>query len=237
MLEATGLCAAYDGVQVLHDVDLRVERGELVTLLGPNGAGKSTALRALAGLVPLSAGHITLEGRDLTRLAPETVARLGVALVPEGRRLFPGLTVHANLEVATTSWAGWRDAIEVDVEKVLALFPALRARLGQRAWSLSGGEQQMLALGRALMARPRLLLLDEPSLGLAPRLVRDVFAAIADINRRGTPVLIVEQNAAAALAIAHRGYVMSGGRIILEGPARALLDSRDVRETYLGAEE
>jgi len=234
MLEAVRLCAAYDGVPALHDVDLRVDDGEVVALLGANGAGKSTTLRALIGLVPERAGVVRLDGRDLTGLAPEAVARLGVALVPEGRRVFPGLTVRANLEVATTSWAGWRDRIDADLENVLRLFPALRARLGQRAWSLSGGEQQILALGRALMARPRVLLLDEPSLGLAPRLVRDVFAAIAEVNRRGTPILIVEQNAAAALAIAHRGYVMRGGRVVIEGRARMLLDDPSVREAYLG---
>jgi branched-chain amino acid transport system ATP-binding protein len=234
MLEVRGLSAAYGRVEVLRGVDLRVDAGEIVTLLGANGAGKSTTLRAIVGLVPVRAGSIRLEGRDIAGRAPETVARLGVALVPEGRRLFPGLTVHANLEVAASSWAGWRDAVEGDVEAVLVLFPQLRPRLAQRAWSLSGGEQQMVALGRALMARPRLLLLDEPSLGLAPRLARDVFAAIAAINRRGTSILLVEQNATAALAIAHRGYVMSEGRVVLEGPARDLLDDRHVREAYLG---
>jgi len=234
MLEVSGLRAAYHGVDALHGVDLRVGTSEIVALLGANGAGKSTTLRALVGLVPLRAGSVRLEGRDITSLAPEAIARLGVALVPEGRRLFPGLTVYANLEVAATPWAGWRDAVEGDVEAVLALFPQLRPRLGQRAWSLSGGEQQMLALGRALMARPGLLLLDEPSLGLAPRLAQDVFAAIAAINRRGTSILLVEQNATAALAIAHRGYVMSEGRVVLEGPAQDLLDDGHVREAYLG---
>ena len=234
MLEVAGLCAAYDGVDALHGVDLRVDRGEIVALLGANGAGKSTTLRALVGLVSVRAGAIRLDGRDLAGLAPEAIARLGVTLVPEGRRLFPGLTVYANLEVAATSWVGWRGALDEDLEAVLALFPQLRSRLTQRAWSLSGGEQQMLALGRALMARPKLLLLDEPSLGLAPRLVDDVFATIAAVNRRGTPVLLVEQNVAAALAIAHRGYVMSEGRVVLEGPATALLADPRIRDAYLG---
>ena len=235
MLEARGIRAGYAGVEALHGVDLRVEHGEIVALLWPNGAGKSTTLRTLAGLVPLRAGAIRFDDGTLAGLRAETIARRGVTLVPEGRRVFPGLTVYANLEVAATRWARWRDPLAADVERVLALFPALRARLHQRAWSLSGGEQQMLALGRGLMAHPRVLLLDEPSLGLAPRLVRDVFAAIAEVNRAGTPILLVEQNAVAALAIAHRGYVMSEGRIVLHGTARQLLDDPRVREAYLGA--
>jgi branched-chain amino acid transport system ATP-binding protein len=234
MLEVAGLHAGHDGVDVVHGVDLRVGSGEIVALVGANGAGKSTTLRALVGLVRARAGTVRLDGRDLAGRAPDAIARLGVALVPEGRRLFPGLTVYANLEVAATPWAGWRGAVNEELDAVLALFPQLRARLRQRAWSLSGGEQQMLAVGRALMARPKLLLLDEPSLGLAPRLVDDVLGALVAVNRRGTPLLLVEQNVAAALAIAHRAYVMREGRIVREGPAAALMDERELRAAYLG---
>ena len=235
MLEARGVRAGYADVEAIHGIDVHVDPGEIVALLGANGAGKSTLLRSLAGLVPLRTGSVRFDGGELGGLPVETIARRGLTLVPEGRRVFPGLTVYANLEVAATRWARWRDRLDGDVERVLDLFPALRARLHQRAWSLSGGEQQMLALGRGLMAHPRLLLLDEPSLGLAPRLVRDVFAAIAEINRRGTPILLVEQNATAALAVAHRGYVMSRGHIVLTGTGRELLGDRRVREAYLGA--
>jgi branched-chain amino acid transport system ATP-binding protein len=186
------------------------------------------------GLLARRAGSVRLGGRELMGLAPEAVARAGVALVPEGRRVFPGLSVRANLEVAATPWLRWRDRVDDALEPVLALFPQLRARLHQRAWSLSGGEQQMLAIGRALMAHPSVLLLDEPSLGLAPRLVDAVFDAVVAINRTGTPVLLVEQNVAVGLAVAARAYVMGGGTIVREGAAAALQNDPQVRETYLG---
>jgi branched-chain amino acid transport system ATP-binding protein len=234
MLDIAALHGGYDDVEVLHGVDLRVGAGEMVALLGPNGAGKSTLLRAVVGLLARRAGSVRVGERELIALAPEVIARAGVALVPEGRRVFPGLTVYANLEVAATPWLGWRERVDGDVEAVLALFPQLRARLRQRAWSLSGGEQQMLAMGRALMARPTVLLLDEPSLGLAPRLVEAVFDAIAAINRAGTPVLLVEQNAAVALDVAARAYVMSEGIIVREDTAAALRDDRQLRAAYLG---
>ena len=235
MLEIAGLRGGYgNDVETLHGLDLRVGAGEIVAVLGPNGAGKSTLLRAIVGLLARRAGSVRLGDRELMGLAPEAVARAGVALVPEGRRVFPGLSVRANLEVAATPWLRWRDRVDDALEPVLALFPQLRARLRQRAWSLSGGEQQMLAIGRALMARPSVLLLDEPSLGLAPRLVDAVFDAVVAINRAGTPVLLVEQNVAVGLAVAGRAYVMGGGAIVREGAAAALRDDPQVRQTYLG---
>jgi branched-chain amino acid transport system ATP-binding protein len=234
MLEVSGLRGGYDDVDVLHGLDLRVDAGELVAVLGPNGAGKSTLLRAIVGLLPRRAGSVRLDGRELIALSPDAIARGGIALVPEGRRVFPGLTVYANLEVAATRWLGWHDRVDADVDAVLALFPQLRARLRQRAWSLSGGEQQMLAIGRALMARPAILLLDEPSLGLAPRLVDAVFDAIAAIHRAGTPVLLVEQNVAVALAVAGRAYVVSGGAVVRADRADVLRNDPHVQEAYLG---
>jgi branched-chain amino acid transport system ATP-binding protein len=234
MLDVRGLRVAYDGVEALHGIDLTVRTGEIVALLGANGAGKSTMLKGLVGLVRPTAGQVRFDGRDLGGLPTEAIARLGVALVPEGRRIFPGLTVYGNLEVAATPWAGWRRDVTRDLDGVLALFPQLRARLAQPGWSLSGGEQQMLAIGRALMSRPKLLLLDEPSLGLAPRLVRAVFRAIQAINGQGTPILLVEQNSTAALRIAHRGSVMEHGRIVLEDDAARLLTTTRIREAYLG---
>jgi len=234
MLEVRALRGGYDEVDVLRGVDLRLGAGELVAVLGPNGAGKSTLLRAVVGLLPRRAGSIRLDGRELGTATPDVIARAGIALVPEGRRVFPGLTVYANLEVAATRWLGWRERVDTDVERVLALFPQLRARLRQRAWSLSGGEQQMLAIGRALMARPAVLLLDEPSLGLAPRLVDAVFDTIATIHRAGTPVLLVEQNAVAALAIAGRAYVLGAGSVVRADTAAALRHDPHVQEAYLG---
>jgi branched-chain amino acid transport system ATP-binding protein len=186
------------------------------------------------GLVRPTAGQARFDGREIMGLPTEAIARLGVALVPEGRRIFPGLTVYGNLEVAATPWAGWCRDLPRDLDGVLTLFPQLRPRLAQRGWSLSGGEQQMLAIGRALMSRPKLLLLDEPSLRLAPRLVRAVFRAIQAINGQGTPILLVEQNSTAALRIAHRGYVMEQGRIVLEDDAVRLLTTSRIREAYLG---
>jgi branched-chain amino acid transport system ATP-binding protein len=234
MLEVVGLRGGYDDVDVLHGLDLRIDAGELVAVLGPNGAGKSSLLRAIVGLLPRRAGSVRLDGRELIALSPDVIARGGIALVPEGRRVFPGLTVYANLEVAATRWLGWRDRVDGDVDAVLALFPQLRARLRQRAWSLSGGEQQMLAIGRALMARPAMLLLDEPSLGLAPRLVDAVFDAVAAIHRAGTPVLLVEQNVAVALAVAGRAYVMSRGAVVRADRADVLRNDRQLQEAYLG---
>ncbi len=234
MLEVAGLRAGYGAVEVLHDVSLVVGAGEAVALIGANGAGKSTTLRAISGLVRPRAGTVRFAGSELVGRAPEAIARLGIAHVPEGRRIFPGLTVRENLLVGTAARAGDAGDREAALAEVYRLFPRLAERRHQRGWSLSGGEQQMLALGRGLVARPRLLLLDEPSLGLAPRLVREMFETIRAINAAGTPVLLVEQNAYLALQVARRGYVLESGRVVLADTAEALARRDDVRAAYLG---
>jgi branched-chain amino acid transport system ATP-binding protein len=234
MLEIAGLRVAYGAVPALHEVSLTVAAGEIVALIGANGAGKSTTLKAISGLLRPQAGTVRFEGRDLGGQPPEAVARLGVAHVPEGRRIFPGLTVRENLLVGAAARPAEAESVEAGLEAVYRLFPRLAERSDQRGWSLSGGEQQMLALGRGLMARPRLLLLDEPSLGLAPRLVREMFDTIVAINAAGTTVLLVEQNAYLALQVARRGYVMENGRITLTDRADALSRRDDVRAAYLG---
>jgi branched-chain amino acid transport system ATP-binding protein len=234
MLEIQGLSVAYGSVGVLHDVTLAVHPGEIVALIGANGAGKSTLLKAVSGLLRPRAGSIRLEGAELVGRAPEAVARLGVAHVPEGRRIFPGLTVRENLLVGAAARPRGAGGVEPALEEVYRLFPRLGERRRQRGWSLSGGEQQMLALGRGLMARPRLLLLDEPSLGLAPKLVREMFDTIQAINAAGATVLLVEQNAYLALQVARRGYVLENGRIALADDAAALARRDDVRAAYLG---
>ena len=233
MLEVRDLHVYYGPIHALKGVSLSVAEGEIVTLIGANGAGKTTLLRAISGLTPPRRGTIAFEGRSLLRRLPEDIVRLGVSHVPEGRRIFANLTVQENLELGAFLR---RDRAELarDRERVFALFPRLKERLHQVAGTLSGGEQQMLAIGRALMARPRLLLLDEPSLGLAPLLVRTIFDVIKEINGQGTTILLVEQNAHMALSIAHRAYVLETGRIVLEGPAEALRQSEQIRAAYLG---
>jgi branched-chain amino acid transport system ATP-binding protein len=211
-----------------------VAAGEIVAIVGANGAGKTTTMRTIAGLLRPTRGQVLLEGQRIDGLAPETLVRRGICLVPEGRRIFPGLTVYENLEVATAAWRRRGQSLAPDLERVYALFPRLQERQRQLGWSLSGGEQQMLAIGRALMAHPRLLLLDEPSLGLAPVLVEEVFATIRDVNQRGTTILLVEQNAYQALQLAHRAYVLENGEVQLEGPARELAGNPLVKEAYLG---
>jgi branched-chain amino acid transport system ATP-binding protein len=235
MLEIAGISAGYDRVTVLRDVSLTVAPGELVTLVGSNGAGKSTLLKVVAGLLPAKAGAVRLEGADITRMKAERRVREGVALVPEGRRLFGPLTVDENLELGAYSV---RRAPAADTaarrKQVFELFPVLAERLGQQSATLSGGEQQMLAVGRALMSGPRMLLLDEPSLGLAPLVVREIFDALDVLRAEGMTVLLVEQDARLALKHADRGYVMRTGGIVLEGPAADLLADDDVRLIYLG---
>ncbi|GAB6876250.1 ABC transporter ATP-binding protein [Thermaerobacter litoralis] len=233
MLEVRDLHVYYGPIHALKGVSLSVAEGEIVTLIGANGAGKTTLLRAISGLTPPRRGTIAFEGRSLLRRLPEDIVRLGVSHVPEGRRIFANLTVQENLELGAFLR---RDRAELarDRERVFTLFPRLKERLHQVAGTLSGGEQQMLAIGRALMARPRLLLLDEPSLGLAPLLVRTIFDVIKEINGQGTTILLVEQNAHMALSIAHRAYVLETGRIVLEGPAEALRQSEQIRAAYLG---
>jgi len=236
MLRCEGLSVSYGAVQALVDVNLNVERGECVALLGANGAGKTTLLRAISGLVKPRAGSVSMGDEDLGRCAPEARVRRGLAHAPERRRIFPGLSVVENLTVATAGWRGFRESIAADLERVFALFPRLKERHTQLGWSLSGGEQQMLAIGRALMSRPRVLLLDEPSLGLAPLLSEEVYEQLARINDgMGLTMLIVEQNTAMALSVASRAYVLEHGSVVLAGTAAELLDHPRVQEAYLGA--
>jgi branched-chain amino acid transport system ATP-binding protein len=233
MLEIRGLDAAYGDVPVLSGVSLRVGAGEIVALLGPNGAGKSTLLGCVAGLVRPRAGSIAWEGRDLGAVAPHLIVEHGLAVVPEGRRLFGSMTVEENLELGAFSPRA-RTALRQSLHRVLALFPDLGARRRHVVRALSGGQQQMVAVGRALMASPRLLMLDEPSLGIAPRLVRAILDALVEINRDGVAILLVEQNVRAALTLAHRAYILEGGRVVGEGEGAALLHDPHVRQAYLG---
>jgi branched-chain amino acid transport system ATP-binding protein len=231
LLETRRLFAHYRGLAALHGLDLAIAPGEIVAVVGANGAGKSTLLRAIAGQVALS-GEIFFDGAPIAGLAPHRISRLGIALVPEGRRLFPRLAVEDNLRLGAYARRGPERFRPLDL--VFELFPRLRERLRQRAETLSGGEQQMLAIGRALMTAPRLLMLDEPSQGIMPRLVDDIFAAIARIRAGGVTILIVEQRLAETLAIADRAYVMQTGRIVLAGAAGAIAGNEEVRRAYLG---
>ena len=235
MLKVENLTVSYGGFQAVTEATLDVAEGELVVLLGANGAGKTTLFRALSGMTRAGAGSMmTFAGHDLSRLPPRAIVDAGVSHCPEGRKLFPGLSVRTNLRLGAYRCRD-RAAIDTRLERVLALFPALKDRLDDPAGALSGGQQQMVAIGRALMAEPRILLLDEPSVSLAPKVVRQVLETVAAINRAGTMVLLAEQNAYAALEIAHRGYVLEGGRIVLDGPAAELMQHDDVRRAYMGA--
>ena len=233
LLSVEDLHAAYGPVAALRGLDLTVGRGELVCLIGANGAGKTSTLRAISGLLPTARGRIVFDGRPIHTAEPAAILEAGIAHCPEGRRVFPYLTVQENLEMGAYVRRD-RRAVADDLQRVCEHFPILAERRRQMAGTLSGGEQQMLAIARALMARPRLILFDEPSLGLAPTVVETTFAIIADIRRRGTTVLMVEQNAYLALRMADRGYVMETGRIVLEGPAAELLRNDHVRRAYLG---
>lgn len=233
MLRLEGVYAGYGRAPVLSDVSVEVGQGDLVCLVGANGAGKSTTLKTISGLVRPSAGRIVFDGREIQGLKPQDILRAGIAHCPEGRRVFPHLTVRENLEMGAYVRVD-SGAVAADLERVLAHFPVLAERRRQAAGTLSGGEQQMLAIGRALMARPRLILFDEPSLGLAPTVVETTFRVIGEIQRDGTTVFMVEQNAYMALRMATRAYVMETGRITLHGPARALLDDEHVKRAYLG---
>ena len=233
----TGLSARYGAVAALRDVSLEVRAGELVALIGANGAGKSTLLRAIAGLVAPAAGRVTLDGRDVTGQAPEAMIRAGVALVPERRRVFAPLTVLDNLELggyALPRGRDFRSRLEAGVEEAYRLFPVLRRRRDQLAGTLSGGEQQMLAIGRALMTRPRLLLCDEPSLGLAPLVVAEMMRLLSTLREAGTTILLVEQNARMALRSADRAYVLEVGSVVLSGAATDLLQDDQLKAAYLG---
>ena len=234
MLDVADLVVAYGAVEALHGVSLSVAKGEIVTLVGANGAGKTTLLRAISGLVTPRSGRIALDGESLVGRPAHRIVERGLAHVPEGRRIFTGLTVRENLDLGAYVVRSRREAAE-RLDRVTALFPRLSERMEQMGGTLSGGEQQMLAIGRALMARPRLLLLDEPSLGLAPLLVQEIFREIVRINREeGTTILLVEQNANLALATASRGYVLETGKVVLVGPARDLLEDPQVKAAYLG---
>ena len=235
MLTVSKLSVSFGSFQAVRDVSLDVREGELVVLLGANGAGKTTLFRALSGMTRADKGsRVEFAGRDLSALAPRAIVDAGVSHCPEGRKLFPGLSVMTNLRLGAYRCRD-RAAIAQRVERILSLFPALKDRLGDPAGALSGGQQQMVAIGRALMAEPRILLLDEPSVSLAPKVVRQVLETVAAINRAGTMVLLAEQNAYAALEIAHRGYVLESGRIVLDGAAAELMQHDEVRRAYLGA--
>jgi branched-chain amino acid transport system ATP-binding protein len=232
LLEVEGLDVHYGAIHALRGVSLRIEPGEIVTLIGGNGAGKSTTLRAVSGMIRPTRGTIRFDGRDLRGRRPDQILVAGLAHVPEGRGIFANLTVDENLDLGAYTR---RDReVAADREKVFALFPRLKERLAQRAGTLSGGEQQMLAIGRALLARPRLILLDEPSLGLAPQLVQTIFRVVREINASGTTVFLVEQNAHMALQVAHRAYVLETGSVAAEGNAKDLAASEEVRRAYLG---
>ena len=232
MLSLRNLSCSYGAVQALTDLHLDVHEGEVVTLIGANGAGKSTTLKSIAGLVQPQSGDILFEGQSIIRKQAHKIAAMGIALVPEGRAIFANLTVLENLEMG--GYLRTRAQIRDGLEEAFVLFPRLRERIQQNSGTLSGGEQQMLAIGRALMARPRLLLLDEPSLGIAPLLVKSIYAGIDAINRTGTTVLVVEQNAHLALRHSHRAYVLETGRIVMEAPSAELANDPRVREAYLG---
>jgi branched-chain amino acid transport system ATP-binding protein len=229
MLEVHALGSRYGRIPALHGVDLRIEAGELVALVGANGAGKTTLLRTISGVQPASGGTLRFEGVDVMRATPRERVRRGIVQVPEGRQVFAPLSVEDNLRLGAFA----RGSVAT-LDSVWAMFPVLRDKRTQPAGMLSGGQQQMLAIGRALMADPRLLLLDEPSMGLAPRLVAEIYGHVAALKARGTTVLLVDQNARAALAIADRGYVMETGRIVLHGPAAELLRDPQVQQAYLG---
>ena len=233
VLEIDDVHVYYGAIHALKGISVTVGEGEIVTLIGANGAGKSTTLRAINGLNRPRQGTIRFQGRDISASAPHTIVKSGIAQSPEGRRLFPRMSVTENLEMGAFQRSD-RQNFRGDMDRVFELFPRLHERRTQKAGTLSGGEQQMCAIGRALMARPKLLLLDEPSMGLAPIFVERIFEIVVEINRQGTPVLLVEQNALMALEVAQRGYVMETGRIALEGPASELKTNEQVRRTYLG---
>lgn len=236
MLKINDLHAYYGSIEALKGIHLEVPEGEIRCIIGSNGAGKSTTLKSISRMVRTT-GSITMNGEELTTLSSAKVAKRGIIHVPEGRHIFPGLTVYQNLEVGTVPWHGFfgHQSYEEDMKKVFALFPRLEERKSQKGWSLSGGEQQMLAVGRALMARPKLLLLDEPSMGLAPRIVEELFQQIVAINRdQGVTILLIEQNAKLALKVSDYAYIMERGEITIEGPSAELRNDPRVLEAYLG---
>jgi branched-chain amino acid transport system ATP-binding protein len=234
MLEVENLHTYYGNIHALKGISLTVNDGEIVTLIGSNGAGKTTTVKTIAGLLPSSDGYVEFNGQDISETAPDRIVRAGISLVPEGRQVFPYMTVLDNLEMGAYTRGDGAAGLKESFDQVYLLFPKLWERRRQQAGTLSGGEQQMLAIGRALMAKPKLLLLDEPSLGLSPMLVDTIFSLIKEINRQGMPVLLIEQNARMALMIAHRGYILETGRIMLSDAAGELLNRGEVRKAYLG---
>jgi branched-chain amino acid transport system ATP-binding protein len=233
LLELHGVDAFYGRVQALHGVTLEVDKGEIVALIGSNGAGKTTTLRTISGLMHPAKGQVFFDGKDITNVAASKIVELGICQSPEGRRLFPRMSVQDNLLMGAYTRRD-RAGIDKDMKHVFELFPRVQERRSQIAGTLSGGEQQMLAMGRALMAHPKVVMLDEPSLGLAPIMVETIFAVIKEINGEGTPVLLVEQNASKALSVAHRAYVLETGVVAKEGTGKELLESEDVQKAYLG---
>jgi branched-chain amino acid transport system ATP-binding protein len=233
LLQVDGLCASYDGASVLNEVSLHVHAGETVAVVGGNGAGKTTLIRTIAGMVSATAGRVRLEGTDITNLTSDRVCERGIAQSPEGRQLFQSLTVEDNLRLGAILKRA-RPRVDDNLEQVFSLFPRLQERRRQLAGTLSGGEQQMVAIGRALMAEPKFIMLDEPSLGLAPVMVDLMFDSIAALNRRGLSILLVEQNVSESLTLASRGYVLENGAVVLEGAGAALLENDEVRRAYLG---
>lgn len=236
MLKVRNLESGYENLKVLRHISIHVSAGEIVTIIGANGAGKTTLLKTIAGLIRSRAGEMLFEKQEIARLSPEKIVFLGCSLVPEGRQVFAAMTVRENLLLGgyVQYQRNRKDEVAADLERIFGLFPILKEREAQLAGTLSGGEQQMLAIGRALMARPKLIMMDEPSMGLAPLIVKDIFSIIRKLRDEGNTVLLVEQNAKAALGIADRGYVLETGRIILEEKAEDLLSNRDVQRAYLG---
>ncbi|MBM3482836.1 MAG: ABC transporter ATP-binding protein [Alphaproteobacteria bacterium] len=233
MLVVDRLSVAYGSIKAVREVSLRVEKGEIVALLGPNGAGKTSLISAIVGLVPSAGGKVELDGTDISRKRTEDIVRLGATVTPEGRKIFGDLTVGQNLRLGAAVRRD-RDGIAADIEQMLTMFPILRERFASRAQTLSGGEQQQLAIARSMMSRPKLLMLDEPSLGLAPRLVEQIFGLITELRAKGLTLLVVEQNAYDALALADRAYIMNSGRLQFSGRSEDLLASDDLMEHYLG---
>jgi len=233
MLSVENLSVNYGAIRALHDVSCRVEQGEIVALIGANGAGKTTILNTISGIVPSIGGHIAFEGAEITRMSPHLIVRKGICQVPEGRRVFARMSVQENLEMGGFILSGKHEVTQ-GIERAFTLFPRLAERRKQPARTLSGGEQQMLAMARALMSNPRLLLLDEPSMGLAPMLVEKIFEIVVEINKAGTTIMLVEQNASMALSIANRAYVLETGEVVLSGDAGELARNPEVRKAYLG---
>ena len=237
LLEVKGLCVNYGRIEAIRDITFTVDEGEIVTLIGANGAGKTTTMKTISGLRPVRAGTVMFDGKDITDTPSYERPVLGISQSPEGRGCFVGMTVMENLEMGTYARADRKSkAVKDDLERVFELFPRLKERSNQAAGSMSGGEQQMLAMGRALMAKPKLLLLDEPSMGLAPKLIKQIFDIVTEINSQGTTVLLVEQNAAQALKRSHRAYILETGEIVREGTGKALADDPAVKAAYLGGD-